>query len=520
MDDNSDTSQSAADPDSNADGEADGEIATDVGDNRLISVGFAALLVTQFLGATNDNIFRWFAVGVGKQYFSRNPATILMAGTACFVVPYLALAATAGYLADRLSKRTVIVACKVAELLIMILGIVAVISEQIWAIFAVLTMMGAQSALFSPSKTGSIPELLPESKMSAANGWFGLATVMATVVGTAIGNLLSDLTEPRGTENILVSISVLVGIALTGLVASLFIKGVAAADPTRAFPWRTLTQTWLGLRDLWSFKDLWRVTLGITFFWSLGTLANLNIDQFAFARGAGQQSQVTPLLVALVCGIGSGSVLAGILSRGKIELGLLQLGASGIAFSLFGLFCVPGQLISTDASTSYLASFSSSYWLAGFFLFTTGVSAGLFNVPLESYLQHNSPRQQRGSILATANLVTFVGILFASLLFWAMRTPIETGELSDVRLLREIQVDASNQATVERLTKDFQERFEPTKNTPHTRRVPVQSRRRNPRPTCRSSGLGGDGDAPTPRPRVEPRYLGAIPTISRSSPRS
>lgn len=431
-----------------------------------MSVGFVALLVTQFLGATNDNIFRWFAVGVGKQYFSKNPATILMAGTACFVVPYLGLAATAGYLADRLSKRTVIVACKVAELIIMILGIVAVMSQQVWAIFAVLTMMGAQSALFSPSKTGSIPELLPESKMSSANGLFGLATVMATVVGTAIGNLLSDFTQPRGTENVWVSTSVLVGMALVGLFASLFIKGVPAADASRKFPWRTFTQTWKDLRSLWSFKDLWRVTLGITFFWSLGTLANLNIDQFAFARGASQQSQVTPLLVALVFGIGSGSVLAGILSRGKIELGLLQIGAAGIALSLLGLFFVPGQLISTDTSTGFLSSFSTSYWLAGAFLFTTGVSAGLFNVPLESYLQHNSPRQNRGSILAAANLVTFVGILFASLLFWAMRTPIETGSLADVSELSSIQIGTDEQATIDKLTASFQEKFEPTKDTP------------------------------------------------------
>ena len=81
--------------------------------SRLTSIGFVALLLTQFLGACNDNIFRWFVVGVGKQYVTGDPATVLMAGMACFVAPYLVLAATAGFLADRLSKRTVIVACGV-----------------------------------------------------------------------------------------------------------------------------------------------------------------------------------------------------------------------------------------------------------------------------------------------------------------------------------------------------------------------------------------------------------------------
>ncbi len=446
---------------------ADGQSTSDAG---LGSIGFVALLVTQFLGATNDNVFRWFAVGVGKQHFPENPATILMAGTACFVVPYLCLAATAGFLADRMSKRTVIVACKVAELVIMVLGLVAVLSEQVWAIFAVLTLMGAQSALFSPSKTGSIPELLDESKMSAANGWFGLATVMATVVGTAIGNLLSDHTEPRGTTNLALSASVLVGMALAGLGTSLFVKRVAAADPTRRFPWNTFGQTWKDLHSLWSLRDLWRVTLGITFFWSLGTLANLNIDQFAFARGASEQSQVTPLLIALVIGIGSGSVLAGYLSRGRIDLGLPQVGALGIAVSLFGLFCVSGPLISIDGLSAhengFSGGFTGGYWWAAGFLFTTGVSAGLFNVPFESYLQNNSPRQQRGSILAAANLVTFVGILIASLIFWLMRMPIETGSLANVVAWNTIEVDDDARAEVERLTVDFQSKFEPSQNHP------------------------------------------------------
>ena len=449
--------------------------------NRLTSVGFIALLATQFLGATNDNIFRWFVVGVGKQYFSKNPATVLMAGTACFVVPYLLLASIAGYLADRLSKRTVIVACKVAELIIMLLGVLAVFTEQIWAIFAVLTMMGAQSALFSPSKTGSIPELLDETRMSAANGWFGLATVMATVVGTAIGNLLSDFTEPRGTENIGLSVAVLLGMASIGLLTSLLIKAVPAADPKRTFPWNTFKRTWQDLGSLWSLRDLWRVTLGITFFWSLGTLANLNIDQFAFARGASQQSHVTPLLVALIFGIGGGSVLAGVLSRGKIELGLLQVGAAGIAFSLVGLFIVWGPLVSTDVTgttiasgtsyylhgiADYLREFKLGYWVACFFLLTTGISAGLFNVPLESYLQHRSPREKRGSILAAANLVTFVGILFASLLFWVMRMPVESGSLLNVTAMNSLQVDPHDRTKIHRLTTDFKDGFEPTMESP------------------------------------------------------
>ena len=99
---------------------------------------------------------------------------ILTAGTACFVLPYLLLAAFAGYLADRFSKRQVIVGCKMAELAIMSLGIFAIWQGNLVGLFAVVALMGAQSALFSPSKLGIIPEILAARHISAANGllWF------------------------------------------------------------------------------------------------------------------------------------------------------------------------------------------------------------------------------------------------------------------------------------------------------------------------------------------------------------
>ena len=93
----------------------------------LRSPSFLGLLVTQLLSAVNDNIFRWLAIGIGKDYVTpSNVGNILMAGTACFVLPYLVLAAPAGYLADRFSKRSVIVGCKIAEIAIMAFGVVAI----------------------------------------------------------------------------------------------------------------------------------------------------------------------------------------------------------------------------------------------------------------------------------------------------------------------------------------------------------------------------------------------------------
>lgn len=393
----------------------------------LASASFLGLLFTQLLTAVNDNAFRWLVIGVGKQMLERTGAEeyisfVLAGGTACFVLPYLLLAAYAGYLADRFSKRSVIVCCKIAEIAIMALGIVAVMIGNLWLLFAVVALMGTQSALFSPSKLGSIPEILRPEKISSANGLVGLTTVIATVVGMAVGNILADMVRYDFIRGTVVSGIVLIGVAVVGWLFSLLIGRLAAADPARAFPWNGATQVLRDLRTLASSRPLLRVALGLMFFWALGALAQQNIDQFAFESGATRQVQIVPLLLSLVAGVGLGSVLAGIWSGGRVELGILPLGAAGVALNAMLLFTVPDNLIDPAAS------WTIGYVFAAVLLFGLGVSAGLFDVPLAAYMQHRSPPESRGSVLAASNFLTFCGILFTAILFLGLRAPLRGGE--------------------------------------------------------------------------------------------
>src|SRR5256885_13490718 len=125
----------------------------------LRSRTFIGLLLTQFLGTTNDNILRWLVIGIGKQYVdSSQISKVLAIGSGCLVLPYLLLAAPAGYLADRFSKRNVIVGCKVAEIIMMAIAVAVIKYGHVNMMFAVVALIGAQAALFGPAKLGSIPE--------------------------------------------------------------------------------------------------------------------------------------------------------------------------------------------------------------------------------------------------------------------------------------------------------------------------------------------------------------------------
>ncbi len=436
--------------------------AADKDREGLDSGSFLGLLITQFLGATNDNAFRWLVIGIGKNYRPDQIGLILMAGTVCFVAPYLVLASVAGYLADRFSKRRVIIWCKVAEIAIMVLGVGAIIFGNIWLLFSAVAAMGAQSALFGPAKLGSIPEMLKATKISAANGLMGLTTVIATVIGMGIGCWLSDNTGSTGQDAPWLSAIVLIGIALVGWATSLLIRRLPAAAPERTFPWDMVSQTCRDLYTLGSKGPLLRVALGITFFWSIAAMAQLNIDQFVLEGGATEETDKLPLLFCLVFGVGFGSVLAGIWSCGRVELGIVPLGAIGVAFSSMLLFTVQGTIINPtgESLTLLFDAYTIGFVAACIMLAMLGTSAGLFDVPLAAYMQHHSPPESRGSILAASNFLTFAGMLLISLVYYGLRYPVHEGSLSNVPEISNLQVEPEERQRIDQIVEQFNQQWD------------------------------------------------------------
>jgi len=151
-------------------------------------------LVTQFTVALNDNMFRWLIVPIGKEFIGQDYA--LGIGAICFLAPFLIFAGLAGFCTDRFSKRSVMIACKFAEILIMVLGIAVILIGNIWLMLGVLFLMGAQSAFFSPSKYGSLPEIVSPENLAKANGLIGMTTMIAIILGVAIGGYLFTMTTP------------------------------------------------------------------------------------------------------------------------------------------------------------------------------------------------------------------------------------------------------------------------------------------------------------------------------------
>ena len=305
----------------------------------LWTQSFLALLVTQFLVTLNDNMFRWLVIPIGKQLMGEDNARV--AGSISFLLPFVLLAAPAGYLADRFSKRNVIVGCKVAEIVIVALGVLAILSGSVILDAGRADAVGLPAALFSPAKMGSIPEIVRADQISAANGWIGLTSMVGIILGSVAGGYLFSLTTPSsgslpGGPHLLPGQHhwwILGRCALRRGGGRLGGKPgdrpAAAGEPRAEGAANLFGQTLRDLRTLIGHRPLLLAASAASFFWRLGLLSQLNIDKFALSppQLVHDQQYVGYLLAVLTLGIGVGSLLAGIWLAGKVEVGLVPFGA-------------------------------------------------------------------------------------------------------------------------------------------------------------------------------------------------
>lgn len=372
-----------------------------------------------FLTAVNDNLFRWLIIPIAKQQLKKDPgltaseleareSLLLSLGLACLVLPVVVFAPWSGWLADRWSKRTNTIWLKVVEVVLVAIGLWTIHTGHLPSMFGILFLLGTQSALLSTSKYGIIPELVPRHQISAANGLVGLVTLVAVIAGTMAGNQLAAWTLADAAFGKMVSAIALLTVAVVGVLGSLPISPVTAANPNLKFPWNPVTDSWRDLKLVAKERAVLRVTLGIVFFWSLASLAQINVEVFVTHELLMNQTRVGVFLAVLSLGVGLGSVLAGWWSSGRVELGMVPFGALLMAIACIALyFC------------------SSSAILAGLMLAMIGVGGGLFNVPLNAWLQERSPHGSLGAILAAGNQLTSVGMVAVAGLFWILRAPLQ-----------------------------------------------------------------------------------------------
>src|SRR5580765_3229317 len=360
--------------------------------------GFWSLIVTQFQGAFNDNGLKFFVIFL---ILGRNPSQadqdlgVFLIGN-LFAVPFLLFSMTGGYLADRHSKRAVTIGTKVFEIVAMLFAILAFSRGNPYMAYAVIFLASTQAALFGPSKYGLLPELLPAELLSWGNGILELTTFIAIISGTVFGSVLAQ----KFSANPAVAALIFGACSLFGLAASFLITRVPVGDPLKKFRLNLFADLGAQWRLVRPDRALKLAVIGNTYFWALGALLQFVIVFYGREILRLDETRGSYLQAALAIGIGVGSFAAGYLSGGKIEYGLIPLGAVGMA----GFACA-------------LAIPGLSFVQVLILLAALGFSGGFFVVPINALIQHQPDEAKKGGVIAFANWLSFAGVMLASAIY-------------------------------------------------------------------------------------------------------
>lgn len=378
--------------------------------NRLsLPSSFWALNFSQFLGALNDNAYRYvMALALmtrASEPGKLNEMPFQIAGL-LFALPFILFSSNSGVLSDRLSKRSLVVRCNLAEVFVMGLGLVAFLLNAPLLIYTTLFLMVTQSAFFGPNKLGILPEMLPREKLAAANGLMALFVWVAIILGMLLGTELYGrfaLNIPgASTASCWRASLVCLFIALVGFLLSLGIADTGPRHGKGRLHFQFWRETLQALRIARQRPGL-MYALGVTaWFFLLGAAAQVNLVPFGIKEMALGKVAAGRLFVPLLLGMGAGSWMAGSLAPRTRELALVPLGALFLGLGLVSL--------------NFLTDFYGVLAL----LVVMGLGGGFMIVPLNTFIQARAPEDQRGEIIAAGNVLNSCAIVLAALIIMAL----------------------------------------------------------------------------------------------------
>lgn len=401
-------------------------VSTALRPSLLADRSFWGIAITQFLGAFNDNLFKQLilllsvpVVLAGVQHAAQGNANSDVQGwaTAVFSLPFVLLSGLAGFLSDRYRKHRVIFWSKVAEIVIMFMGMMAFLMYGFFAAagtWTVLFLMATQSSFFGPGKYGILPELFRESDLPKANGLILMSTFLAIIFGTVIAGILFDVLlvadaagKPQA-QGLWIGSCACIAIAAVGTWTSMWIRPTPSAQPTSKLSlddWglSASMRSLLG-RD----RPLLTALLTSCVFWMVSGIAVPVVNRLGTSQLMVSKSATSLLVAAIAIGIMIGSIFAAVVFKRIVPRSQVTIGLWGLVLSLLLLGC-------WTANGKHLFGYSGCF--AG--LVVLGVFAAIYAVPLQVFLQSRPPAELKGRMIGTMNQANFIGILLSGPLYQA-----------------------------------------------------------------------------------------------------
>ncbi len=375
------------------------------------------LFITQFFGAFNDNVYKQvllmlFAFSSVALSYDTDLLNNLAAGL--FILPFFLFSATAGALADRYDKAQLVRVVKAAEIVVALLVGVALFTQSLVAMLAVLFLYGVQSTFFGPLKFSLLPQQLHPAELVGGNAMIEMGTFVAILLGMIVGGVLgnSDLLGGITQVNLWVTVAVILT-AMLGFIACLRIAP-APASANATINWNPFTETVNLIRYSMERKAVFRCVLGVSWFWLLGSVILVQVPNLTKEYLYGDGTVVTVLLVVFTVAIAIGSLICERLSGNKVEIGLVPLGAAGMSIWGIDVYFSIGAIepVAVRGAFEFLAADGVPRLLID--LAFIGISAGVFVVPMQSLIQSRTPPDKMARVIAANNVLNSGAIVLGA----------------------------------------------------------------------------------------------------------
>lgn len=381
---------------------------------------FAPLFGTQFLGAFNDNLFKTaLFVMISFYGLGQNsvlpPSQMLNLGALLFVLPYFLFSALSGQLATRFNKARLAQMTKVLEVAIMSLAACGFYCQSAPLLLFCLFVMGTQSTLFGPVKYAILPEYLNNKELVMGNGLIESGTFLAILFGQILGTAIAG-------SNSTVLMVWVIGVAILGLLSSLFMPSVAAKDSNLKVDAHFVRSTKRLMHEVHQHKELFTAIMGISWFWFVGSVYTTQLPTFVQKHLGGNDNVFNLMLALFSIGIASGSVFCARVSKGQLRLGWVAVGNVGLA--LCGgllVFFADGLHFSGSTLQGIFAFLSHGFaYPIILTMIAIGFFGGFFSVPLYTWLQTASSDAFRAQAIAANNIVNAIFMVAAALISAAL----------------------------------------------------------------------------------------------------
>ncbi|KTC74676.1 2-acylglycerophosphoethanolamine acyltransferase [Legionella birminghamensis] len=386
----------------------------------LAKRSFLPLFVTQFCGALNDNVFKLSMLTLISYHLStsQNQSEHFQAlAGALFTIPFFLFSATAGQLADRYDKALISRVVKLLEIVLMILGSVALYRGSIILLMLTLTGMGIHSTFFGPIKYAILPDHLPKNQLLDATALIEASTFLAILLGTTLGALSIGNTSSKVHFAVfLINIT-----AIIGFLFSLFIPRAPACTASFKVDWNVWRATKNMLRDVIHNAKVLPAILAISWFWLIGAVILTKLPDYTHYTLRADTTVFALFLTLFSIGIALGSMAISRFLAGKITIQFVPL--TMLLMTLFAAdlyWATPALSSQLPLQTLIQFMLKIQNWriICDFFFFS--VCGGLFVVPLYTYLQISCDEGQRARTIAANNIFGALSMVIGSLLIMVL----------------------------------------------------------------------------------------------------